>query len=127
MRRLEYHRAGMRGTPITIRCDCGEARPVAYGERWTCEACGRTWNTAQIPADEYWRVMRELRRYRWLITAICVVVVGTLLPLAVIVSYRFFILAMLILGASYFFGLPVWRRKVLERVRDRPTWKLSPE
>src|SRR5437870_2590340 len=42
----------MRRPPITIRCECGESRDVAYGELWRCERCGRSWNTQQIPAEE---------------------------------------------------------------------------
>jgi len=55
----------MRGPPITIRCECGEVRDVPYGERWRCEVCRRSWNTSQIPAEEYWDLMREMRRLRF--------------------------------------------------------------
>ena len=54
----------MRGAQITIRCDCGDVGYAAYGERWVCPRCGRAWNTAQIPAEEYWGVMRDQRRDR---------------------------------------------------------------
>jgi len=67
----------MRAPPITIACECGELRHVAYGERWTCEQCGRSWDTAQIPADEYWGLLRELRRER-------LVVIGIAAGLAVV-------------------------------------------
>ena len=26
---------------MTVTCDCEAVRLVAYGERWTCEGCGR--------------------------------------------------------------------------------------
>ena len=54
----------MRGAPITIRCDCGQVERVPYGQRWVCPDCGRRWNTEQIPAEEYWGIMREMRNYR---------------------------------------------------------------
>jgi Flp pilus assembly protein TadB len=117
----------MRGVPITIRCDCGDARPVHYGERWTCARCGKTWSTAQIPSDEYWGAMRELRRYRLLVWLATAVVVAVLVPLAVVVSPSFFVVVLLVLGAGYFFVLPRLRRRVLERMRDRPSWRLRPE
>src|SRR6266516_3795025 len=64
----------MRGAPITVRCDCGAARHVAYGERWTCEQCGRRWNTSQIPAEAYWGIMREMRRYRLTVVGVAVAI-----------------------------------------------------
>ena len=54
----------MKGPPITVSCHCGEVRHIPYGEAWTCEKCGRRWNTAQIPAEDYWGIMREMRTYR---------------------------------------------------------------
>jgi hypothetical protein len=41
-----------RGPPMTIGCECGEPRDLHYGERWTREKCGRTWDTRRIPLDE---------------------------------------------------------------------------
>ena len=69
--------APVKGPPITVSCKCGEVRHVPYGETWTCETCGRRWNTAQIPEAEYWGIMREMRNYR-------LVVVGIALGLAVV-------------------------------------------
>lgn len=117
----------MRGAPITITCDCGDRRPVRYGERWTCARCGRTWNTAHIPADEYWGTMRALRRYRLVVWAITAALVGTLVPLAYVFSSGIFVVLVLILGALYFGILPSWRGRVLAQMRDRPSWKLHPE
>lgn len=117
----------MRGAPITIRCDCGEQRPVAYGEKWTCASCGRTWNTAQIPAEEYWGAMRALRRYQLTVWGITAAVIAVIVPLALLLAFQIFILAILVLGAFYFFVLPKWRGRVLARMRDRPSWNLRPE
>src|SRR5438128_3309750 len=67
--------APMKRPPVTIRCGCGEVRQVVFGERWTCEECKRTWNTAQIPAEEYEEILREMRNFR--LTAIgAAVVIG---------------------------------------------------
>ena len=38
---------------ITLRCDCGAEELVAYGERWTCGSCGRTYDTAGIPEADF--------------------------------------------------------------------------
>src|SRR5437879_12869834 len=59
-----YNQHTMRKPPITIKCECGESRQVAYGERWRCERCGRSWDTTQIPAAEYDGLLRRMRRYR---------------------------------------------------------------
>lgn len=117
----------MRGAPITIRCDCGEARDVRYGHSWTCEACGKTWNTSQIPSEEYWGVMRRMRRYRLTVWGLTGLVLAIVLPLAVLVAFQLFVFAILILGGLYFYVLPRWRGKVLAQMRDRPSWKLRPE
>lgn len=117
----------MRGAPITIRCDCGDVRPVHYGDRWTCARCGKTWNTAQIPAEEYWETMRALRRYRLLVWGVTLVVLAIVVPLSLLIAFQVFVFAILVLGAFYFYLLPRWRGKVLDQIRDRPTWKLSPE
>ena len=39
----------LRGPPIAVTCECGEKRDLRYGEEWTCEECGRRWDTNQIP------------------------------------------------------------------------------
>ena len=54
---------------ITITCDCGESRKVAYGEGYVCE-CGRAWSTKQIPEADYEAIRALDRRYRrngWLV------------------------------------------------------------
>ncbi|HET6172362.1 MAG TPA: hypothetical protein VFD90_07150 [Gaiellales bacterium] len=48
---------------ITITCDCGEQRKLAYGESYTCE-CGKSWSTAQVPAADYEAIKALDRRYR---------------------------------------------------------------
>jgi hypothetical protein len=117
----------VRGAPITIRCDCGEQRPVRYGDSWTCQSCGRTWNTADIPADEYWGAMRAVRRYKVAVWGITAAVLAVFLPLALLVALQYFVFAILILGAFYFFVLPRWRGRVLAQSQNRPSWKLHPQ
>ena len=54
------------GSPaITLRCDCGAEGRAAYGEVWKCSKCGRSYNTSQIPAEDYDAVAALDRRYRW--------------------------------------------------------------
>jgi Flp pilus assembly protein TadB len=117
----------MRGPPITIKCDCGELKHVEYGERWTCESCGRRWNTAQIPADEYYGILREMRRFRLNAIAAAVVIFAVFGVLAVFVSESLLLLAPILIAGWYLFYMPLWRRKVRRRARSLPNWQLRPE
>ena len=45
--------SGMAAPRITLRCDCGAEALVAFGDRWTCESCGRTYDTAGIPEADF--------------------------------------------------------------------------
>jgi hypothetical protein len=111
----------MKGALITVRCDCGEVKYLAYGEEWLCEKCGRRWNTSQIPADEYWGIMKEMRRYRLNVMGVAAIVLGLTLGI------QFFMLMPVVLGFWFIVYMPRWRQKVRRRSRSLPTWKLHPE
>lgn len=113
--------------PITVRCDCGRARPLGYGEVWTCEGCGRRWNTAQIPEEDYRRVAREVARYRSTVIAVAAVVVAVLVPLGVLVSVRFFFLMPVVLVLWGAVVAPFWKRRLGRRLGKLPSWQLRPE
>ncbi len=113
--------------PITIRCDCGQARPVGYGEVWTCDGCGRRWNTAQIPEEDYRRVAREVTRYRWTVIGVSALVVAVLIPLGVLVSIRYFFLMPIILVLWGAVLAPFWKRRMGRRLGELPSWQLRPE
>src|SRR5215469_10995062 len=117
----------VRGALITIRCDCGGVGYVPYGERWECGTCHRRWNTGQIPAEEYWGIMRDMRRLRITVifTALALVVpVVALVPLA---GARIMILLPVIMGFWFIFYMPRWRRRVREQARSLRRWNLTPE
>jgi Flp pilus assembly protein TadB len=117
----------MRGALITVRCDCGQIRYLAYGEGWVCEGCGRRWNTGQIPAEEYWGIMHEMRRYRLLVMGMAIIVAVVGIALGALVGAQFFVLMPALLGFWFLFYMPRWRQKVRARSRSLPTWKLHPE
>ena len=118
----------MRGAPITVRCDCGETEHVAYGDAWDCPSCARRWNTAQIASDDYWGIMREMRRYRLEVIAVSIVLgVALALTLANLGSRRFFPLVLGVMGVWFLVYMPRWRKKVRARARSLPTWELHPE
>ena len=64
--RLGHERPGavLRGPPISVTCECGEARELRYGERWRCESCGRRYDTTRIPRADYDAIRRTQLRFR---------------------------------------------------------------
>ena len=117
----------MKGPPITVTCECGEVRHVPYGETWQCESCGRRWNTAQIPADAYWGIMREMRNYRLAVIGAALGLVAVFGLLALLVSGGLLLLLPVVLTAWFIWFMPWWRRRLRRRTRELPTWKLTPE
>ena len=122
-----YNRLGLGKPPITIRCDCGQTRDVAYGERWRCEGCGRSWNTRQIPAEEYEGLLRRVRRHQYEALALAGVAAAVLVPLIVVVSSSFILLVPMVMAAWLFVFLPFWRRRYRRTARGAPRWQLHPE
>jgi hypothetical protein len=117
----------VRGPPITITCECGEAASLRYGERWECPTCGRRWNTAQIPADEYTGILRELRRYRLLAIGGAVAVLLAYVPLVLLVDEGIILTAPILLGGLAILLGPLWKRRVRRAIAERPRWDLHPE
>jgi hypothetical protein len=121
-----YDHHAMRGALITVKCDCGRVRYLSYGERWEC-ACGRLWNTSQIPSDEYWGIMRDARRQRLLMMGAGTLVGLAVVALALVVGFRVIVLAPVIVFGWQLIVMPRWRRRLRERARALPRWQLRPE
>ncbi len=118
----------MRGPPITLTCDCGSRASVAYGDRWTCPQCGKTWNTAQIPREEYEALLSGIRRYRLLVFVPAIALAVVMVPLAVLVDVRFaFLLFILEMAFALMVIPPLRRRASMHVLTETPSWKLSPE
>ncbi len=117
----------MRGALITVKCDCGEVRYLPYGDTWECPSCGRRWNTNQIPADEYWGIMHEMRRFRIQAIVTALVIGGVFATLFATTGPGAFSLVPLVVGGWFFLYMPRWRRRVRARARGLPTWHLRPE
>ena len=113
--------------PITIRCECGAKKDVAYGERWQCETCGRTWNTQQIPPEEYDDLLRRVRRHKFEALVVGGISAAVLIPLIVFVSGRFIAFVPVAMGLWLFVFLPFWRRRYHGTARNAPRWELHPE
>jgi hypothetical protein len=117
----------VKGPPITVSCDCGAVRHVPYGETWTCETCGRRWNTAQIPEDEYWGIMRTMRNYRLVVLGVVAMLAVVFGALALLVAENLILLLPVVLTAWFIVFMPWWRRRIRRRARSLPSWQLTPE
>lgn len=113
--------------PITIKCECGDSKEVAYGERWRCERCGRSWNTQQIPAEEYEGLLRRVRRHRIEVLALAAIAAAVLIPLIAVVNSGLIVLIPAVMGVWLFLVLPFWRRRYHRTAREAPRWELHPE
>lgn len=117
----------MRGALITVRCGCGQAAYLAHGEKWECPECGVRWNTDQIPADQYWGIMREMRRYRLVAMGVAVLIAVAGVVLSLLLGKQLLIPALIFLGFWFICFMPYWRRRVRSRARSLPTWELRSE
>jgi hypothetical protein len=122
-----YNRSELRNPPITIKCECGETREVPYGDRWRCEACERSWDTQQIPAEEYEDLLRRIRRHELEALAMTALAAAIMIPLILVVSSTFILLVPPLMAAWLFLILPFWRRRYRRTARGGPRWQLHPE
>jgi hypothetical protein len=115
---------------ITLRCDCGESEAlVAYGERWTCAACGRTYDTTGIPAADFEAIQALRRRYRILGYTGVVLVAAFVLFLALTAQpFQLLIGLPFILLLWFTYVRPVMRSRYRRRVGElQRTWTLKAE
>ena len=117
----------MKGPPITVSCECGRSRLVAYGDTWKCEECGRRWDTNQIPRADYEGLLRRVRRYRVEILVLAALVLAVFVPLIVFVNQKFVFVAAVVAFGWMFVYMPFWRRRVRRAAREAPTWNLRAE
>jgi|SRR5919204_971273 hypothetical protein len=115
----------MEAPAITVTCECGERRDVPYRERWQCEKCGRSWDTGNIPEEDYEAVRRIQRRYR---AVPLVVAVITAVAVGVLMAYgrtEAIVLLPVITTLWFFFGRPLQQRWLHSQVAALPEWKLN--
>ena len=117
----------MGGALITVRCGCGQTTYLSYGEKWKCSQCGERWDTNQIPADEYWGIMREQRGYRLVAMGVALAIAVAGIALSVLMGRQFLVPACLIMAFWFLLFMPYWRRRVRSRARNLPTWDLRAE
>jgi hypothetical protein len=124
----EIPRSVRRGPKITLTCRCGERNYVHYGERWTCERCGRTWDTRRIPMEEYAQLRRTQLKYRRI--PLIVSVISLLCVLVFILVGKAFaglILVAFAATAWSMFVRPIHSKRYRRAIAKLPSWKIDPE
>ena len=110
-----------------MTCECGEKRDLGYGEEWACEACGRRWDTNQIPAEQYDAIRRTQLRFRVLPVVYGVVVASTALFFMLTGNvFSVFVLLPLSMMLWFYFVRPVHRRRYRRAIAELPRWGLRP-
>jgi hypothetical protein len=118
----------LRGPPITVGCECGVKHDLDYGERWTCEGCGRTYDSNRIPREEYEVVRRTQLRFRVLpvTLGLFVLALAILFTLTGNVFSVFFLLPVALM--SWFgFLRPLHQTRYRRAIADLPRWNLRAE
>jgi len=126
----DWERPGaiLKGPPITLTCECGEKRELAYGERWDCESCGRSWDTSRIPVEQYEQIRKLSLRYR-----ATPVVFGALTAILAIVFtltgniFGVFFLMPVALVGWFVFLRPLHRKRYRAAIKTLPRWELRPD
>src|SRR3954467_4814769 len=116
------------GPPIAVTCECGDKHDVAYGDTWTCERCGRRWDTNQIPREDYDVIRRTQLRFR-VLPALFGVLVASVALFFILTHNVFsvFLLLPVALGVWFVFLRPVHRRRYRRAIAELPRWELKPE
>ena len=118
----------MAAPEIAITCDCGRVGRVPIGARWTCEECARSWDTGQIPREEYDALRRRVRRYSLLTAGPPLLLAAVLVPLAVMVDVKYAFLLFVLVMAYALLVLPQLRKRARRDVLESaPRWKLRPD
>ena len=121
-------RSVRRGPRITLTCECGETNHVQYGDRWTCEKCGRSWNTMRIPVEQYTEIRKTQLRFRRIpivisvISLVCVIafiIVGKLFAGLILVAFA--------ATAWSMFARPLHRRRYRQAIAKLPSWEIEPD
>jgi hypothetical protein len=111
-----------------LTCKCGERRYLHYGESWTCEKCGRSWNTLRIPIEQYAEVRRTQLRFRRIPLAVSLISLACVI--AFVVMGRAFgglILVAFAATAWSMFVRPLHKRRYREAIAKLPSWEIEPD
>lgn len=115
----------LHGPPIAITCACGRRESVRYGTAWTCDRCGRTWDTTHIPREEYAAIRRITWRFR-LLPIVLGLVVACLALLFLLTGNTggVFVLLPLALIVWFTYLRTAHRRRYRQALANLPRWRL---
>jgi hypothetical protein len=111
-----------------VSCECGEQRQLAYGERWRCESCGRSYDTERIPREQYEEIRKLSLRFRALPVAFAlgVALLAIAFTLTGNVPGVFFLLPTALV-IWFVFIRPFHRKRYRQAIGGLPRWKLRAE
>ena len=116
------------GPRITLDCDCGERRYLRYGERWTCESCGKTWDTSRIPLDQYAAIRATQLRYRRVPIAICAAALVCIVAFIIVGKALGGLILIAVAATTWnIFFRPIYKRRYHAALEKLPIWKIKPE
>jgi hypothetical protein len=124
----ELPRSVRRGPRITLTCKCGERNYVKYGELWTCDKCGKRWNTMRIPVEQYAEIRATQLRFRRV--PIVISVLSLVCVVAFVIAGKAFgglILVGFAATAWSMFARPFHKRKYREAIAKLPSWEIKPD
>jgi hypothetical protein len=127
--RVGHERPGavLHGPPISVTCECGKRRDLRYGEAWTCESCGRRWDTNQIPPADYALIRRTQLRFRALPVSLGMLVAAMAIFFTLTGNvFSVFFLLPLALTTWFVFIRPAHRRRYRAAIANLPRWNLRP-
>lgn len=117
-----------RGPLITLTCECGERRQLHYGERWTCEGCGRGWSTSRIPADQYAALRATQLRYRRVPLAISAVALICVIAFVIVGKALGGLLLIAVVTTTWnIFFRAAHKRRYRQALAELPTWQIKPD
>jgi hypothetical protein len=118
----------VKGPRITVTCECGTETRAHYDTRFTCEGCGRVYDTSRIPSADYERLASVVRRFRvagWVFGIALALVALWLLtqgqPIVLLVGMP------AILFAWWTYGRPFVRGRYRKALATLPRWNLEAE
>lgn len=117
----------LHGPPLTLTCACGSRQKLRYGDVWTCESCGRTWDTSRIPRGEYAQIRRTQLRFRALPVLLGLLVVGFAALFTLTGDVGAVVLLLPIALLTWYLVRGVHRRRYEAAIAKRKSWTLRGE
>jgi len=121
-------RSVRKGPPISLSCECGATRELRYGEQWTCESCGRRFDTRRIPIEQYQAIRRARVHDRILPAAVLFMVAAAAVLLVALGRWPAAVVMVPLVGFAWStFVRPVRRRRQYREIAERPRWEITAE